>query len=89
MSEKAWEQQLSMQLEKTNSILKALLALELEDSGKNLIQKVELLSAIGMTPSEIAETLGTTAHNVSVQLSKARKRKGEVQDDKESTSPAV
>jgi DNA-directed RNA polymerase specialized sigma24 family protein len=90
MSEKVWEQKLSMQLEKTNSYLKALLRVTLETSSRNTTEKVTMLSSVGMAPSEIAEVLGTTSNTVSVTLSKLRKKQKESsQDAQESTTPAV
>lgn len=64
-----------MQLEKTNVLLKALVRLNLERLETPMIDKISILDALGMTPSEIAEVLGTTANTVSVMKVKLRKRK--------------
>jgi DNA-directed RNA polymerase specialized sigma24 family protein len=90
MSERAWEQKLSMQLEKTNALLKGLLRLEFEMLDRPMGDKIRMLSSIGMSPSEIADVLGTTSNSVSVTLFKLRKKKkGVTQDVKETTTPAV
>ncbi len=90
MSEKAWEQQLSMQLEKTNALLRALLRLNFETLEAPMSDKIIILDGLGMAPSEIAEILGTSSNSVSVTLSKLRKKeKGGREDAKETPNSSV
>jgi CRP-like cAMP-binding protein len=90
VSDRAWEERLSMQLEKTNLLLKALIRINLEPKGTSS-DKILALNSLGMTPSEIAELLGTTANTVSVTLHKARKQReqGGKKHAKEESATAV
>jgi DNA-binding MarR family transcriptional regulator len=44
-------------------------------SKKKSIEQVAILSSAGFMPKEIADMLGKTSHNVSVQLDRIKKRK--------------
>lgn len=61
--------------ESTNRLLKVMIALMLrrDEHPLNLKQQVEILSDLGMKPSEIAETLGKTATYINKELSGIRK----------------
>ncbi len=61
--------------ESTNRLLKVMIALMLrrDEHPLNLKQQVEILSGLGMKPSEIAETLGKTATYINKELSGIRK----------------
>jgi transcriptional regulator len=41
---------------------------------RKFIEQVAILSSAGFAPKEIAEMLGKTSHNVSVQLDRIKKR---------------
>lgn len=41
----------------------------------SLKERAVILSGVGLSPKQIAEICGTTAHSVSVMLSSARKKK--------------
>ncbi len=58
---------------KLDSILKLMVLIMAE--GKNQSEQMQLLSAAGFQPKEIAETLGTTSNTVRVTLSSLRKQK--------------
>jgi DNA-binding MarR family transcriptional regulator len=47
-------------------------------AGKKFIEQVAALSSAGFMPKEIADLLGKTPHNVSVQLDKLKKRGSQV-----------
>ena len=66
---------LAEELERTNSLLRALLSVTLA-SQENLktSDKVLILDDAGLRPSEIARILGTNSHNISVVLNRIRKR---------------
>jgi hypothetical protein len=72
-----WEQQLSMQLEETNTLLKVLVRLAFEGNEKypRDSEKIELLDKLKVGNSEIAEILGTTPEYVAVAKNRIKKRK--------------
>lgn len=53
-------------------ILVKLTAAQITD-GKDFKQQVRLLSAVGLSPKDIAEVLGKTANNVSVMINYIKK----------------
>ncbi len=57
---------------KLDTIIK-LLALSAGE-GKKQVERIRLLSAVGLTPKEIAGAIGTTPNTVRVALSTLRKR---------------
>jgi len=63
-------EQLAHQLD----VIIRLLAILASEKEKSLREKCSVLARAGMTPSFIAETLGTTANTVSVELSRQRKK---------------
>jgi DNA-directed RNA polymerase specialized sigma24 family protein len=76
------------QIEKTNSLLRALLRITLEQSEDITVgRKVEVLDSAGLRPLEIAQILGTTPNAVSSLLYKAKKKKGlETEQEKPTTT---
>jgi DNA-directed RNA polymerase specialized sigma24 family protein len=68
-------ERLEDQLERTNSLLRALLRVTLDQQEKMTTQrKVEILDSAGLRVSEIASILGVSSNSVSVRLSQARKK---------------
>ena len=55
-------------------VIVRLLAIIASEKGETLRERCALLSRAGLTPSLIAETLGTTANTVRVELSRQRKQ---------------
>lgn len=80
--ENLWSQQLSMQLEKTNLLLKVLIRLNLENI-KTLVDKVKLLDSFGLSNLEVAEILGITPNAVSVYKVRIHKTKGKGKREEE------
>ena len=80
------DKQFAMLVKKLDAVSR-LLALNVV-AGKKFIEQVAILSSAGFMPKEIADMLGKTPHNVSVQLDRIKKRKrsgkGIVEDDTES-----
>jgi DNA-binding CsgD family transcriptional regulator len=62
------------QLANQLDVIIRLLALLASRDEESLREKSAVLARAGMTPSAIAQTLGTTANTVSVELSKRRKK---------------
>jgi hypothetical protein len=63
-------------VESTNRLLRVMIALLLrgrEEKTPSLKQQIEILSGLGMRPSEIAATLGRTSTHVNKELSGLRK----------------
>lgn len=66
----------SIDLESTNRLLRVVIALMLRarsDKALNLRQQIEILSNLGMKPSEIAVILGKTNTHISKELTGIRK----------------
>lgn len=64
--------------ESTDKLLKVIVALLLRGKSEQtptLRQQIELLSRLGMKPSEIGEILGKTSTHVNTALSEIRKSK--------------
>lgn len=61
--------------ESTNKLLKVMIALMLRQDERQLSlkQQIEILSDLGMKPTEIAETLGKTSTYINKELSGIRK----------------
>jgi len=71
------------ELLKRLDVVSRLLALNVV-GGKKFIEQVRILSSAGLKPKEIAELLGKTSHNVSVQLDRLRKRDSESEPGEQS-----
>jgi hypothetical protein len=69
------EKSIRILFEKIDSIIK-LMVLGITQ-GKSQTEQIRLLSAAGLQPKEIAQTLGTTANAVRVMLSNLRKKERE------------
>lgn len=66
--------ELLVQLRATNALLAKLLTVQADLTQGDLIQ---VLARAGITPSEIADILGTTSNTVNVALSRSRKKPAE------------
>jgi hypothetical protein len=62
------------QLTLTNKLLGVLISLNIQDGGLTMLEAVRIMNRAGLTPSEIASILGTSAHNVSAALYLSKKR---------------
>jgi DNA-binding CsgD family transcriptional regulator len=60
-------------VERLDRIIKLLVLITTEEKSQR--ERIQLLSAAGLGPSEIAEVLGTTANTVHVALHSIRKQK--------------
>lgn len=67
------EEQFRILSEKLDSLIKLTAIRVLE--GKNLTEQVEVLSAIGLQPKEIAEMTGADSNTISVLKSRVKSRK--------------
>ena len=83
--ENLWLQKIATQLQETNALLKVLVGLNLKDI--TLIEKVDMLTTMGFSPSEIAEITGTTSGSVRVAKTISKKRK--LKNAQENPPPSV
>jgi hypothetical protein len=64
---------LSTEIDESNKLLKALIAVVISQQERTTTDKIRLLDSAGLRPTQIAEVLGTTPNFVMVTLSRQRK----------------
>ena len=81
MMDKNFEREI---LKKFDTIIKLLTISSLKDEKQ--VEKIKILSGAGLSPKDIADSLGTSPNTVSVALSKLKKKTIPVQENKEEDS---